>query len=62
MLSDPEKLTLATGLQSLINDPYSKDWSMFTAGAILAALPTVILFLFLQKFITSGLTAGATKG
>ncbi|MCX6485201.1 MAG: sugar ABC transporter permease [Rhodoluna sp.] len=62
LLSDPEKLTLATGLQSLINDPYSKDWSMFTAGAILAALPTVILFLFLQKFITSGLTAGATKG
>ena len=62
LLSDPEKLTLATGLQSLINDPYSKDWSMFTAGAILAALPTVVLFLFLQKFITSGLTAGATKG
>jgi len=62
LLSDPEKLTLATGLQQFINDPYSKDWSMFTAGAILSALPTVLLFLFLQKFITSGLTAGATKG
>jgi arabinogalactan oligomer/maltooligosaccharide transport system permease protein len=62
LLSDPEKLTLATGLQQFISDPYSKDWSMFTAGAILSALPTVLLFLFLQKFITSGLTAGATKG
>jgi arabinogalactan oligomer / maltooligosaccharide transport system permease protein len=62
LLSDPEKLTLATGLQTLVTDPYSKDWSMFTAGAILAALPTVVLFLFLQKYITSGLTAGATKG
>ena len=62
LLNDPEKLTLATGLQQFISDPYSKDWSMFTAGAILSALPTVLLFLFLQKFITSGLTAGATKG
>ena len=62
LLSDPEKLTLATGLQQFINDPYSKDWSMFTAGAILSALPTVVIFLFLQKYITSGLTAGATKG
>jgi arabinogalactan oligomer/maltooligosaccharide transport system permease protein len=35
---------------------------MFTAGAVLAALPTVVLFLFLQKFITSGLTGGAVKG
>jgi arabinogalactan oligomer/maltooligosaccharide transport system permease protein len=62
LLSDPNSLTLATGLQQFISDPYSKDWSMFTAGAILSALPTVLLFLFLQKFITSGLTAGATKG
>ena len=62
LLSDPTKYTLATGLQSFISDPYSKDWSMFTAGAVLAALPTVILFLFLQKFITSGLSAGAVKG
>ena len=62
LLDDPQKLTLATGLQQFISDPYSKDWSMFTAGAILSALPTVLLFLFLQKFITSGLTAGATKG
>ena len=62
LLSDPQKLTLATGLQQFINDPYSKDWSMFTAGAILAAIPTVLLFLFLQRFITDGLAAGAVKG
>jgi arabinogalactan oligomer/maltooligosaccharide transport system permease protein len=62
LLSDPNQLTLATGLQQFINDPYSKDWSMFAAGAVLSALPSLVLFLFLQKYITSGLTGGAVKG
>jgi arabinogalactan oligomer/maltooligosaccharide transport system permease protein len=62
LLSDPNSLTLATGLQQFISDPYSKDWSMFAAGAVLSALPSVALFLALQKYITSGLTGGAVKG
>jgi arabinogalactan oligomer/maltooligosaccharide transport system permease protein len=35
---------------------------MFAAGAVLSALPSVALFLGLQKYITSGLTGGAVKG
>jgi arabinogalactan oligomer/maltooligosaccharide transport system permease protein len=35
---------------------------MFASGAVLAAIPSVILFLFLQRYITSGLTGGAVKG
>jgi len=62
LLTDPNQLTLATGLQQFISDPYSKDWSMFASGAVLAAIPSVILFLFLQRYITSGLTGGAVKG
>lgn len=62
LLTDPEQLTLATGLQQFISDPYSKDWSMFASGAVLSAIPSVILFLFLQRYITSGLTGGAVKG
>jgi arabinogalactan oligomer/maltooligosaccharide transport system permease protein len=62
LLTDPNQLTLATGLQQFISDPYSKDWSMFAAGAVLSALPSLVLFLFLQKYITSGLTGGAVKG
>ena len=62
LLTDPNQLTLATGLQQFISDPYSKDWSMFASGAVLSAIPSVILFLFLQKYITSGLTGGAVKG
>ena len=33
-----------------------------SAGAVMAAIPVMILFLFLQKYIVGGLTAGATKG
>jgi arabinogalactan oligomer/maltooligosaccharide transport system permease protein len=62
VLTKPESQTLAVGLQSFIADPYSKNWSLFTAGAVLAAIPIMGLFLYLQKHIISGLTGGAVKG
>ena len=62
VLSTPESLTLAVGLQQFVSDPFSKDWAMFCAGAILSAVPVVALFLYLQKYIVSGLTGGAVKG
>ena len=62
VLDDPNKMTFAVGLQMFISDPFSKDWSMFSAGAVLAATPIVILFLWLQRFIVSGLIGGAVKG
>jgi arabinogalactan oligomer/maltooligosaccharide transport system permease protein len=45
VLSTPESLTLAVGLQQFVSDPFSKDWAMFCAGAILSAIPVVALFL-----------------
>jgi len=54
--------TLAVGLGTLIDQPYSKNWAMFCAGAVIAATPVVALFLGLQRYITSGLTGGAVKG
>lgn len=54
--------TVAVGLGTLIADPFSKDWALFSAGAIIAATPIVALFIGLQKYIVSGLTGGAVKG
>lgn len=54
--------TLATGLQSYVSDPYSKDWALFCAGSVMAAIPTVGLFLYLQRYIVSGLISGSVKG
>jgi arabinogalactan oligomer/maltooligosaccharide transport system permease protein len=41
---------------------FSEKWGYFAAGSIVAAIPVVLLFLFLQKYLVSGLTAGAVKG
>jgi arabinogalactan oligomer/maltooligosaccharide transport system permease protein len=61
ILIDPEQQTLAVGLYRMVSNPNYADWSAFSAGAVMAALPVVILFLFLQRYIVSGLTAGAVK-
>ncbi|MGI9824278.1 sugar ABC transporter permease [Agromyces sp. Marseille-Q5079] len=61
LLIDTEKQTLAVGLTKLVSNPRYADWSAFSAGAVIAALPVVALFLFLQKYIVGGLTAGAVK-
>lgn len=61
ILIDPENKTLAVGLTQLVSNPRYADWSAFAAGAVMAALPVMALFLFLQKYIVGGLTAGAVK-
>jgi arabinogalactan oligomer / maltooligosaccharide transport system permease protein len=54
--------TLATGLTRFIGDAFAQNWGPFAAGALIGSLPTLVLFLFLQRYIVSGLTAGAAKG
>lgn len=62
LISSSEKYTLAVGLQMFIHDQYASRWGVFAAASVLGALPIVILFLFLQKYLVSGLTHGAVKG
>jgi arabinogalactan oligomer/maltooligosaccharide transport system permease protein len=54
--------TLAPGLWQFIDKQYEEQWGIFSAGVLLAAVPVVILFAFLQRYIVSGLTSGAVKG
>lgn len=61
-LVDMENRTIAVGLQQFIGGQYSQNWGPFAAGSILASIPIVIIFLSLQKYIVSGLTAGSVKG
>jgi arabinogalactan oligomer/maltooligosaccharide transport system permease protein len=50
------------GLQQFIGGQFSENWGPFAAGSIVASIPIVIIFLSLQKYIVSGLTAGSVKG
>ena len=59
---DPDKFTLAVGLYRYLSDQFNLRWGPFAAGAIIAGLPVILLFQFLQRFIVSGLTQGAVKG
>lgn len=62
LLSSNDKLTLAVGLQTFISDQYAKRWGIFSAAALLGAIPMVLLFTFLQRHLVSGLTRGGVKG
>ena len=61
-LTDPGSKTLAVGLYGLVSGERNNNFGMFAAGVLLAAVPTVGLFQFLQRYIVGGLTAGAVKG
>jgi arabinogalactan oligomer/maltooligosaccharide transport system permease protein len=60
-LADMDSRTIAVGLQQFIGGQYSQNWGAFAAGSIIASVPIVLIFLSLQKYIVSGLTAGSVK-
>lgn len=62
LLNDVNKYTLMVGLQIFTAGQFDQKWGVFAAGALLGALPIMIIYLALQDQIAGGLTAGAVKG
>jgi arabinogalactan oligomer / maltooligosaccharide transport system permease protein len=62
LLQTNDHFTLPVGMQGFISQQYGQRWGPFAAGSLMAMVPVVLLFLFLQRWIVSGLTAGAVKG
>ncbi len=60
-LRTAESMTLPVGIQMFLQQ-YSTDWGSLMAAATITLLPTLVLFLFVQKFITHGIVAGGVKG
>jgi arabinogalactan oligomer/maltooligosaccharide transport system permease protein len=54
--------TLAVGLYGLVAEQRNANFGMFCVGSLLTAVPTVVVFQVLQRYIVSGLTTGAVKG
>lgn len=61
LMSDDAKRPITSALRRL-QGQYVTDFNLLAAGAIIAAAPTVILFLLMRKQFVSGLTLGSTKG
>jgi arabinogalactan oligomer/maltooligosaccharide transport system permease protein len=53
--------TAPVGLRFFVGG-FSQQWGYFAAGSIIVSIPVVFLFLYLQKYLVSGLTAGSVKG
>ena len=61
-LTDTDAKTLAVGMYGLVAGERNNNFGVFCAGTLLTAVPTVVVFQFLQRYIVNGLTAGAVKG
>jgi multiple sugar transport system permease protein len=60
MLSGQTVRPVTVALQLFIGE-FTVQWGVLTAGGVLIALPVTILFLFVQRRLVGGLTAGAVK-
>ena len=61
VLRENRNFTLPIGLASLIS-PYGNNYQMLLAGAVMAVVPVILVFIFNQKSFVSGLAAGGVKG
>jgi raffinose/stachyose/melibiose transport system permease protein len=61
LISDKESRTVPLGLLQFQGE-HSSDYTVLMAGVMISIVPVLIIFLFLQRYFVTGLTAGAVKG
>jgi glucose/mannose transport system permease protein len=61
ILPNPQSQPVTVALNNL-SGSFSVDWNVVMAGAITAALPTALVYIFLGRFFIRGLLAGSVKG
>jgi len=62
LLKSNEQYTLMVGLQVFAGAQFNQRWGVFAAGALIGALPVMLIYFALQDQIVGGLTQGAVKG
>jgi multiple sugar transport system permease protein len=61
LMKSGDKRPITSALNNL-QGQFFTDTNLLAAGALLAAIPTILVYVFLQKQFISGLTLGSTKG
>lgn len=62
LLKTTTNYPLTVGLFVFTSGQFSQQWGVFAAGALMGAIPIVVVYLLLQDYIVGGLTQGAVKG
>jgi arabinogalactan oligomer/maltooligosaccharide transport system permease protein len=62
VMSSSSHYTLPVGLRGFIFNEFSQNWTIFAAGAVVASVPIMIVFLLMQRYLVSGLARGAVRG
>jgi multiple sugar transport system permease protein len=60
LIRTAEKMPVTTGL-AILQGQYVQDWTVIVSGALMATIPTLIVFIFLQRYFIAGLTLGSSK-
>ena len=60
LVANQNAWTVNVGVASLKGE-YLTEWNVIMAGSLIAMLPIVLAYLFLERFLVSGLTAGVVK-
>jgi multiple sugar transport system permease protein len=62
LVNSDEVRPLTTGVMSMLVTSFNIEWSMLMAASVMMSVPLIIIFMFLQRFLTRGFGAGAVKG
>ena len=60
LIRTAEKMPVTSGL-AILQGQYQQDWTVIISGALFATVPTLVVFIFLQRYFIAGLTLGSSK-
>jgi ABC-type glycerol-3-phosphate transport system permease component len=61
LTTDPSMFVLSVGIANMVGE-YRVQWNELMAAAMIAAVPVMVMFAFLERHLVNALTAGAVKG
>jgi multiple sugar transport system permease protein len=62
LVNSDEVRPLTTGVMNMLITSFNIEWSLLMAASVMMSVPLIIVFMFLQRFLTAGFGAGAVKG